>query len=260
MLVAAFNAPTQRQILVSRIEEMISLQRDSCVEFSTNQYPNIIHPEGYQYLKKFERTPLPRTVFQIGHQQIAKTVYMLYGSNTTIVEYENIGTGTYKLKLKPDGSFDDELRPNQIYVLSLPFSLLQPAVEKRIFKSVQEALYTPLGLRTLESGHVDFKPIYKGDQWNRDTAYHQGTVWPFLLGDYFLAQLKIFKYSKKVQKEVQKAVEVLENHFYSDDCINGISEIFDGLEPSEGRGTVQQAWSISGLLQVFYKLKEVAEE
>jgi len=73
---------------------------------------------------------------------------------------------------------DDDLRPNQIYVLSLPFSLLQPAVEKRIFKRVQEELYTPFGLRTLERSHPDFKPIYKGDQWNRDTAYHQGTVWP----------------------------------------------------------------------------------
>ena len=139
--------------------------------------------------------------------------------------------------------------------------MLQPDVEKRIFKKVQEELYTPFGLRTLETAHTDFKPIYKGDQWHRDTSYHQGTVWPFLLGDYFMAQLKVSKYSKKVQKEVKAAMSALEEHFYSDDCIHGISEIFDGLAPksNKGRGTAQQAWSISGLLQVLYKLKELEE-
>jgi len=614
LLVAAFNPPTQRQVLVSKIEESISLQRDSCVDFSSNQYPDTIHPKGYQYIKSFEPTPLPKTLFQIGQQQIAKTAYMVYGSNTTVVEYENVGAGTIKLKLRPlfvnrsyhslfheAASFDyyyeqnnnvlkiyshygakpiyckffkgdfaeerhwfknfqyakeeyrgldfqedayaigrvaavlqpgekvvllftteedkleldptkakkaelkrlkalapkgikeqffkdlsiagdqfivkrastdsytilagyhwftdwgrdtmiamrglciaagkkkisqsilntffnyvsegmlpnkfpdyekeeieyntidatlwlftalyeyyqkfkddkfisknfdtlseiirwhlkgtrydihltsegfiyggkdiaqltwmdarvgdyvvtprhgcpveiqalwynaleiytyfseelslapaedlkasipsiikkirtnfpyhflndkgylndvvipgslveDELRPNQIYVLSLPFSLLQPTVEKRIFKQIQEALYTPLGLRTLEKDHPAFVPIYKGDQWHRDTSYHQGTVWPFLLGDYFLAQLKIFKYSKKVQKEVLASMQALEQHFYNDNCIQGISEIFDGLDPNDGRGTVQQAWSIGGLLQVLYKLKEL---
>ena len=73
----------------------------------------------------------------------------------------------------------------------------------------------------------------------------------FLLGDYFMAQLKINRYSKKSKIEIRKEIQALENHFYQEDCIHGVSEIFDGLDPNEGRGTIQQAWSISGLLKVF---------
>ena len=608
LLIASENPPTQRSVLVSKIEECISLQRNTCIEFSSNRYPNAVHPKGFQYLHSFERTPFPRTIFQIGGQLIAKTVFMVYGSNTTIVEYENIGKATYKLSLRPifthrdyhsllakddyydyyfeqknnvlklhahygtkplffkyfneefteerqwyknfeygkeayrgldfkeDGygigsvtsvlspgektylmftleekilndnpqklkeaeikrlktlslptiknqfftdlmiagdqflvkrastdsytilagyhwftdwgrdtmiamrglciatgrqeisrsiletffnylnqgmlpnrfpdfaeedveyntvdatlwlfvalyeyyqkfgdkafikahfsqlsdilewhfkgtrfnihltkegfifagegitqltwmdarvgdyvvtprhgcpveiqalwfnalkiyaffskelelapasnlldtsvsicnkletnfnkyfvneagylndvvvpgeSTDDALRPNQIYVISLPFSLVSKKQEKKIFEVVQKELYTPLGLRTLNTAHPDFKPIYKGDQWHRDTAYHQGTVWPFLLGDYFLAQLKVYNNSAKVRKEVLAAMEPLKKHFYENDCIHGISEIFDGLTPNEGRGTIQQAWSVSGLLLAY---------
>ena len=151
----------------------------------------------------------------------------------------------------PGKSADHALRPNQIYVISLPFSLVSKKQERKIFEVVQKELYTPLGLRTLNKTHPDFKSIYKGDQWHRDTAYHQGTVWPFLLGDYFLAQLKVYNNSKKVRKEVLAALEPLKKHFYENDCIHGISEIFDGLSPNEGRGTIQQAWSISGLLLTY---------
>ncbi len=607
LLIASANPPTQRSVLVSKIEECISLKRDTCISISSNRYPNAVHPKGYQYLHSFDRSPFPRTIFEVGGQLIAKTVFMVYGSNTTIIEYENIGKATYKLSLRPifsqrdyhslfqqddyydfyfdqkdnvlkihphfgtaplffkyfngdftekrewyknfeygkeeyrglgfqeDGyglggvtsvlspgektylmftldekilndnpqklkdaeikrlkslrlpsiknqffndlmvsgdqflvkrastdshtilagyhwftdwgrdtmiamrglciatgrqeisrsilktffnylnegmlpnrfpdfadeaveyntvdatlwlfvalyeyyekfgdkafikehfsqlseilewhfkgtrfnihltkegfifagegitqltwmdarvgdyvvtprhgcpveiqalwfnalkiydffskelklgadklldtsvsiskkletnfnkyfvneagylndvvipgeSADDALRPNQIYVISLPFSLVSKKQEKKIFEIVQKELYTPLGLRTLNIDHPEFKPIYKGDQWHRDTSYHQGTVWPFLLGDYFLAQLKVYNNSAKVRKEVLAAIEPLEKHFYESDCIHGISEIFDGLSPNEGRGTIQQAWSVSGLLLTY---------
>jgi len=606
LLVASLNPPTQRQVLVSKIEESIAIQRETNIEFSTNQYPDVIHPQGYQYLKSFERSPLPRTIFQIGDQQVAKTIFMVEGSNTTVVEYENISKATYQLNLLPffvdrdyhglfqekeqydyyyeaqnnvlkihshygtkplyvkyyKGAFkenrawfknfqyqkeayrglefqedayaigsvhivlepqektylvftvaeemlnnnpkqlkeeaikrvnnlspktsntffndlsiaaeqvlvkrastdsytilagyhwftdwgrdtmiamrglciatgkkeisesilttffsyldegmlpnrfpdnageeveyntvdatlwlfialyeyyqkfedtslinkyfqqltdiiewhlkgtrynihltsegflfagedgvqltwmdakvndfvvtprigcpveiqalwynalqiyqffsdiiqekadeiiqknaqqvskkikkhfanyfyndqgylndvvipgkmvDDDLRPNQIYVLSLPFSLLTKAQEKSVLKTVQQHLFTPYGLRTLNKEHDLFQAIYKGDQWERDTAYHQGTVWPFLLGDYYMAYLKVHNFSKKAKEAVRTEIRVLEEHFYKQDCIHGISEIFDGLHPHEGRGTAQQAWSISGLLKV----------
>jgi len=101
LLVASLNPPTQRQVLVSKIEESISIQRATNIEFSTNQYPGVVHPQGYQYLTNFERSPLPRMIFQIGNQQVAKTVFMVQDSNTTIVEYENIGQATYQLNLLP---------------------------------------------------------------------------------------------------------------------------------------------------------------
>ena len=606
LLVASLNPPTQRQVLVSKIEESIAIHRNTNIEFSTNQYPGVVHPQGYQYLTSFERLPLPRTTFQIGDQQVAKTVFMVQDSNTTVVEYENIGQGTYQLNLLPffvnrdyhslfsekreydyyyeqqhnvlkihshygsmplyvkyykgefqenrawfkkfqyekeayrglekeedtyalgsiqtvlepgertylvftleeemldnnpkrlkeeaikqvealspqttnpffndlsvaanqvivkrastdsytilagyhwftdwgrdtmiamrglciatgkkavsesilttffsylskgmlpnrfpdnegdeveyntvdatlwlfvalyeyyqkfqDKTFiepyfeqlteimewhlkgtrynihltsngflfageegvqltwmdakvhdfvvtprrgcpveiqslwynalktyqffasllkvksttpilkttqqvskklkknfanyfynekgylndviipgkmvDDDLRPNQIYAVSLPFSMLTKAQEKSIVATIQAHLFTPHGLRTLHKEHADFKSIYAGDQWQRDTAYHQGTVWPFLLGDYYMAYLKVHNYSTKAKAEVKEAIVVLQNHFYKEDGIHGISEIFDGLSPQQGRGTIQQAWSISGLLKV----------
>ncbi len=151
----------------------------------------------------------------------------------------------------PDVSVDSSIRPNQIYAISLPFSLLSTTLEKKVFNTIKDQLYTPYGLKTLNEEHPDFKPIYKGNQWDRDTAYHQGTIWPFLLGDYYSALLKVNKFSLKSRKEVLQSMEVLKSHFYEEDCIHGISEIFDGKNPNEGRGTVQQAWSISGLLKVF---------
>ena len=606
LLVASLNPPTQRQVLVSKIEESISIQRNTNIEFSTNQYPGVIHPQGYQYLTSFERLPLPKMTFQIGDQQVAKTVFMVQDSNTTIVEYENIGQGTYQLNLLPffvnrdyhslffenraydyyyeqehnvlkihshygsmplyvkyyKGTFqenrawfkkfqyekeayrglekeedayalgsiqtvlepgektylvftlekemldnnpkrlkeeaikqvealspqtantffndlaiaahqvivkrastdsytilagyhwftdwgrdtmiamrglciatgkkevsesilttffnylskgmlpnrfpdnegdeveyntvdatlwlfvalyeyyqkfqdktfiepyfeqlteimewhlkgtrynihltsngflfageegvqltwmdakvhdfvvtprrgcpveiqslwynalktyqffasllkikpttpilkttqqvskklkknfanyfyneqgylndvivpgkmvDDDLRPNQIYAVSLPFSMLTKAQEKSIVTTIQTHLFTPYGLRTLNKEHADFKPIYAGNQWQRDTAYHQGTVWPFLLGDYYMAYLKVHNHSNKAKAEVKEAILVLQNHFYKEACIHGISEIFDGLSSQKGKGTIQQAWSISGLLKV----------
>ncbi len=150
-----------------------------------------------------------------------------------------------------DRSVDSAIRPNQVYVLSLPFSLLKKTEEKQVFNTIKKHLYTPFGLRTLNQDHPDFRPVYGGDQWSRDTAYHQGTIWPFLLGDYFMAELKINRFSKKAKLAVLKEISALEDHFYKEDGIHSISEIFDGLNPEEGRGTVHQAWSVSGLIKVF---------
>lgn len=152
--------------------------------------------------------------------------------------------------VNPGTSVDHSIRPNQIYALSLPFSLLKKREAQSVFQVVKEELFTPLGLRTLNTDHPNFKPVYKGDQWQRDTAYHQGTVWPFLLGDYFQAQLKVSDNREKVIGEIEKSLEALQQHFYEQDCIHGISEIFDGLKPNDGRGTIQQAWSIGALLKI----------
>jgi predicted glycogen debranching enzyme len=146
---------------------------------------------------------------------------------------------------------DLSIRPNQIYAVSLPFSLLKPEEEKMVVAIVKKELFTPLGLRTLSPDHPDFKPKYEGDPWHRDTAYHQGTVWPFLIGEYWSAYLKVNKYSKKAKTEVLSEMKTLEDHFYDKGCLHGISEVFDGLKPNEGKGCFQQAWSVGMLLKVF---------
>lgn len=101
LLVASLNPPTQRQVLVANMEECLTIQRDTCIGFSSNQFPGIVHPKGFQYLRSFERNPLPRTVFDVGGSQVAKTVFMVHGSNTTVTAYENVGQSAFQLTLTP---------------------------------------------------------------------------------------------------------------------------------------------------------------
>lgn len=146
---------------------------------------------------------------------------------------------------------DDANRPNQIYALSLPFQMLTDEENSSVMYQVTTKLLTPYGLRSLAMDHPDFIGTYGGDQWHRDKAYHQGTVWTFLIGEYFMAYLRINKYSAKAKKQVLSLMSSLKEHFYHEDCINGLSEIFDGGTPGPGRGCVHQAWSVGMLLLVF---------
>ncbi len=142
-------------------------------------------------------------------------------------------------------------RPNQIYAVSLPFSMLSKEKEKKIVKLVEQKLVTPYGLRTLDMDNPEFVGTYAGNQWDRDTAYHQGTVWPFLLMEYWQAYLKVNKFSASAKRKVLVSTMSLQTHFYQSDCVHGISEIFDGEKPLEGRGCINQAWSVAALVKVF---------
>ncbi len=146
---------------------------------------------------------------------------------------------------------DDCFRPNQIYAVSLPFSVLTEKEEKEIVKQVGEKLMTCYGLRTLDQENPGFIAHYGGNQWERDTAYHQGTVWPFLLMEYWQAFLKVNNFSRASKNKVLASTMNLQSHFYHSDCIHGVSEIFDGANPLEGRGCINQAWSVAALVKVF---------
>jgi glycogen debranching enzyme len=102
--------------------------------------------------------------------------------------------------------------------------------------------------------HPDFVPVYTGDQWHRDKAYHQGTVWTYLLGEYFLAFLKLNKYSAAAKEKVIEQMSGLKEHFYHSDGMHCISEIFDGEKPGPGKGCIHQAWSVGMMLLVFDRL------
>jgi predicted glycogen debranching enzyme len=151
----------------------------------------------------------------------------------------------------PGISTDASIRPNQIYAASLPFSPLDKEQKGKLLEVVEKNLLTDFGLRTLDIKHPDFKPLYKGDSWERDNAYHQGTVWPFLWGEWALAYLKHHGFDSLDCLYIWNASKKLQRHFYNEGCLNAIAEIFDGLEPNTGKGCVQQAWSISMLLRVF---------
>ena len=156
----------------------------------------------------------------------------------------------------PTTSADDTLRCNQIYAVSLPFSVLNHGQQKQVLDVITEKLLTPFGLRTLETLHPDFKPTYGGDVWSRDMAYHQGTVWPFLISEYTEAYCKVYGLNPQSKAHIESLVGLLKNHFYNADCIGGVSEIFDGLAPQQGKGTIQQAWSVSALIRIMYMLQK----
>ncbi|MDX2071240.1 MAG: amylo-alpha-1,6-glucosidase [Haliscomenobacter sp.] len=155
----------------------------------------------------------------------------------------------------PDGYVDDTMRPNQIYALSLPFGLLNPKEAEKVLDSVEKTLYTNYGLRSLAPDDPQFKGFYGGNPWERDTAYHQGTVWAFLWGEYALAALKVKGNTAETKKLLLEKMEPLKRHFYDADCLYAISEIFDGENPGPGKGCFQQAWSIGMLIKVLYTLQ-----
>jgi len=162
--------------------------------------------------------------------------------------------------IMPNEFTDTSFRPNQIYAVSLPFSLLTKAQEKKIVKLVEEKLLTDYGLRTLDKENSQYTGTYAGNQWDRDTSYHQGTVWPFLLMEFWEAYLQVNNASDKAKKYTVEKLAGLKEHFYSADCVHAVSEIFDGDYPKEGRGCVQQAWSVAALVKLYteyklYKLK-----
>jgi predicted glycogen debranching enzyme len=150
----------------------------------------------------------------------------------------------------PDGSVDATLRPNQIFAVSLPFAPpLLPEQQKSIVNVVYKALLTPYGLRTLNVQHPHYKKIYTGPMRDRDEAYHQGTVWPYLIGPFIEAYLKVNGYSKKSKQEAAELIQPLMRHLTEDACLGSISEIFDGNTPHVPKGCIAQAWSVAELLR-----------
>ncbi len=145
---------------------------------------------------------------------------------------------------------DESLRPNQLFALSLDYPVLDPARWKDVFISTKDNLLTPVGLRSLAAGDPDFKASYTGDLRARDAAYHQGTVWTWLIGPYIDAWLRVFPDEKN---EMRKYIEEFQTHL-TEAGIGFISEIFDALPPHHARGCIAQAWSVAELLRCITKV------
>ncbi|MBN1788713.1 MAG: glycogen debranching enzyme family protein [Sedimentisphaerales bacterium] len=159
--------------------------------------------------------------------------------------------GQYLYDCVRDDFKDASVRPNQIFAVSLPFSPLTIQQQQAVVKCVEEDLLTPFGLRTLAPGDPRYKGRYEGDTEQRDNAYHQGTVWPWLMGPFIEAYLKVHSYDKQSKKRCSALLEPLIRHFKDDGCINSVSEIFDGDEPQRPRGAFAQAWSVAELLRAY---------
>jgi predicted glycogen debranching enzyme len=151
----------------------------------------------------------------------------------------------------PDGSADTSLRPNQIFAVSLPFSPLSSHQQKAVVTTVQKNLLTPFGLRTLNAQDSRYKGVYEGPQKERDQAYHQGTVWPYLLGPFVESFLKVNDFSRKSKKKAAEFIKPLLRHLMEDGCLGQISEIFDGDAPNKPEGCIAQAWSVAELIRAY---------
>lgn len=146
------------------------------------------------------------------------------------------------------GPEEEQLRCNQIWAVSMPFTMLDAEQEKQVVETVGKVLCTPLGLRTLDPRDSDFHPTYGGPQEERDLAYHQGTVWPFPLGAYYLAYLKVHGYSGEAALRVRGQLEALIPAL-REGCAGQLPEIYDGETPTVSRGCFAQAWSVGELLR-----------
>ena len=145
---------------------------------------------------------------------------------------------------------DNQIRCNQIWAISLPFSILPEEQEKKVVEAVFQKLYTPYGLRTLAPEDAEFRPFYGGAQLDRDLAYHQGTVWPFPMGGYYLAYLKVNKYSEEAKEYVREQLLAIDS-VLREGCIAQIAEIYDGENPISSKGCFAQAWSVGEILRVY---------
>ena len=143
---------------------------------------------------------------------------------------------------------DAAIRPNQIFAVSLFHGMLPPKKQRQIVEVVQRELLTPLGLRSLSPSDPNYRPRYEGGVVERDSAYHQGTVWPWLIGPYISAYVKVHKRSKEARRQAELLLKPFEEHLRMA-ALGQISEIADADSPYEPRGCVAQAWSIGELLR-----------
>ena len=146
---------------------------------------------------------------------------------------------------------DDHIRPNQIYAVSLPFSLLPEEQEKAVVALVEKELFVGCGLRSLAPDHPDYHGIYCGALAKRDAAYHQGTAWGFVLGGFFSAYMKVNHHSSSAAANAVRMLEPVRKHLTDSGCIGSISEIFDGDAPHNPRGCYAQAWSVGEVLRCY---------
>ena len=162
---------------------------------------------------------------------------------------------------------DDKIRPNQLFSISTTYPIIKPASEigKTIFKTVKTKLLTKYGLRTLAKGEKGYIPRYEGDVYKRDTAYHQGIVWVWLIGLYADSFKNIIDDEKdRLEKEkliieyekfIKSVFTTFKTEINNPEGIGSISEVYDSQAPFKSGGTFSQAWSVSEILKIISKMK-----
>jgi predicted glycogen debranching enzyme len=145
-----------------------------------------------------------------------------------------------------NGKRDASVRPNQIFAVSLPHSMVEAERARKIIEKVEAELLTPVGLRSLSPQDAQYRPVYIGSPFERDSAYHQGTVWGWLIGAFVDAHRKVYPGD---ENRVAEILEGFKNHL-TGAGLGQISEIFDADAPHKPRGCMAQAWSVAEVLRV----------
>lgn len=151
---------------------------------------------------------------------------------------------------------DEQIRCNQIWAVSQPYCMLEEKQAKQVLDKVYERLYTPYGLRTLDPADPQFQPVYQGGQFDRDMSYHQGTVWPFPMGAYYLAYLKVNGYNEASRERVKKQLKIM-SAILAEGCVGQLPEVYDGAFPGSSKGCFAQGWSVGEVLRVYEALEHM---
>lgn len=149
-----------------------------------------------------------------------------------------------------DGGGDPAIRPNQVLAVSLPDSMLEADRQRAVVAVVERELLTPYGLRSLARGNRQYRGRYEGGPFERDSAYHQGTVWGWLIGPYVEAYLRVHGFSPEAKATMRTRLAPLAKHL-DEAGIGSVSEVFDGDPPHTPRGCIAQAWSVAELLRAW---------
>ena len=157
--------------------------------------------------------------------------------------------------LNDDGTRDESLRPNQIFAVSLRHSPLEAQVRREVVDVVRRGLLTPYGLRTLGRGHREYADRYTGPPERRARSAHNGPVWPWLIGPFLDAHLRIHDRSPESQHRARTWLRPLVNHLDAEGCLGGIGEVFDPEWPYRPGGSFQQAWSVAEVLRLAVELE-----
>ena len=168
--------------------------------------------------------------------------------------------GDYLADVWRDGERDFRVRPNQLFAVSLPFPILEEDNYASVVSRVRQCLLTPCGLRTLAPSANEYCSLYEGGPGERDKAYHQGTVWPWLLGAYGDALLRAAWDEEGAARDLLHTLTPLFGSHLGGAGIGSISEIFDGDPPHLPNGCIAQAWSVAECLRLLNRLEKVAPQ
>ena len=217
--------------------------------------PRIGKPVEVNALWHHALAVLARFAVQVGDEVASRRYAALAGQVAASFRrrYWYAGGGYLFDVIDGPGGNDPALRPNQLLAVALPSRLLEPAEAAAVVAACQRELLTPMGLRTLAPGDPAYTGSYAGGPVQRDAAYHQGTVWPWLLGAFAIAHHRVHGRPG----EARAFLAAIGSHL-AEAGIGTVSEIFDGDAPHRPRGCIAQAWSVGEILRAWFALREAA--